>query len=272
MKRIIENYCGVKTKLKRWEIQHGWTPLDGALAVDLERDLDLMLCWNKRFQEDWVQKSKVPCEIITAPFVIYRRENKIERSKDAKGTLAYPAHSIKGKKAQYDIDKYCELLRSLPEEFQPVTISLHHSDIDEYNMDKEYEKRGLKTVCASYGQGDKQFYEAFYDILKNFRYTTSNEPGSYSFYSVEMGIPFFILGEPSVTDNSQGADKNVEAKKNMSILDYKYGKIAFDLFSHKPYGEITQEQKDFVYSELGLNNSLNKEELKKVLNKVKKWF
>lgn len=272
MKRILEKYTGVKTKVKRYEIQHGWTPLDGAMPNDLTRDIDLMLCWNKRFKDDWDKKSQVQCEIITAPFVIYRKENKIEQSKNARGTLAYPSHSTDKSKAEYNIDEYCELLRSLPDEFQPVTISLHHSDIDNYNMDKEYEKRGFKTVCASYGQGNKQFYEAFYDILKNYKYTTSNEPGSYTFYSVEMGIPFFILGTPSITDNSEGLDNNIEAKKQISILDYKYGKITYDLFSNKPFGEITQEQKDFVESELGIKDGLSKDELKEVLKKVKKWI
>lgn len=271
MKRIIEQYAGIKTRIKRWEVQHGWSVLDGVMPYDLTHNVDLMLCWNKRYRDDWRKKSKIPCEIVAAPFIIYRRENHIEKSRNAKGTIAYPAHSTDVSKSDYNIDKYCELLRSLPEEFQPVTVSLHHCDIDEYAMDKEYEKRGFKTVCASYNQGDKQFYEAFYDILKNFKYATSNEPGSYTFYAVEMGIPFFILGEPSVTVDDEHLDPNWDYNCQ-TILDYKWGKIAYELFSNKPFGVITREQKDFVESEAGIKDGLSKSELKEVLKKVKRWI
>lgn len=270
MKRILENYAGIETNVKRWEIQHGWMAAETVPAIDLERDIDLMLFWNKRLKSDWETKSKVKCEVITSPFVVYRRENNIVQSPEAKGTIAYPAHSTHKIKLEYDIDEYCEILRSLPEEFQPVTISLHHSDIEEYAMDKEYEKRGFKTVCASYNQGGKQFYEAFYDILKNYKYATSNEPGSYSFYAIEAGIPFFIAGNPSHFSNEDGEDKNCEAKKNMSVIDLKYGKYAYDLFSSGARGVITPEQKEFVESELGIKDGLSKEELKEVLKKVKK--
>lgn len=270
MKRIIENYAGVKTNVKRWAIQHGWSPIETVSPVDLERDVDLMFFWSKRLKEDWDKKSSIRSEVITAPFVIYRRENNIVQSPEAKGTIAYPAHSTHKIKLEYDLDEYCEVLRSLPEEFQPVTISLHHSDIEEYGMDKEYEKRGFKTVCASFGQGNKQFYEAFYDILKNYKYATSNEPGSHLFYAVEAGIPFFITGKPAHFNNEKGEDKNCEAKNNISVVDYKYGKLAYELFSSGERGVITKEQKEFVESELGVNDGLKKAELKEVLMKVKK--
>ena len=111
---------------------------------------------------------------------------------DAKGTVAFPAHSTIYSRAIYDIDEYCNLLKSLPDEFQPVTICLHHSDIEEYEMDKEFEKRGFKTVCASFNQGDKQFYEAFYDILCSHKYATSNEPGSFFLQQRQVFLFLFL--------------------------------------------------------------------------------
>lgn len=269
MKSILEKYTGVKTDIKKYEIQHGWLSTDKPLITDLNKNIQLYFTWSKRLKDEWEKISNVKCEVITSPFVIYRRMNNITQNKDAKGTIAYPYHSTHQVKGEYDIDKYCEVLKSLPEEFQPVTISLHHSDIEEYNMDKEYEKRGFKVVCASYGQGDKQFYEAFYDILKNYKYATANEPGSQSFYAIEMGIPFFLAGEQGIVDNRNNLDINGKTEI-LKTIDEKYGKIAIELFSAKPYGVITQEQKDFVESELGINDGLSKEELIKVLQEVKK--
>ncbi len=267
MKSILERYTGIKTKIKNYEIQHGWNPTDGISKHDLEKKIDFYFVWNNRLKKYWEENSNIPCYTITAPFVIYRRMNNIVKSAEAKGTIAYPSHSTHLIKSEYNIDEYCNLLRNLPEEFQPVTICLHHSDIEEYQTDKEYEKRGFKTVCASYNQGDKQFYEAFYDILKNYKYATSNEPGSYSFYAIEMGIPFFILGTPSITDNTSGRETDAP-KIISSILDVNYGRIAYDLFSHKPFGEITQEQKDFVNSEIGITDGISLDELKKLFKKV----
>lgn len=266
MKSILEAYTGVKTKVKRYEIQHGWM-----LCVsnyDLEKDIDLMLVWNEKMKKDWDSKSNIPCSIITAPFVMYRRMNNIVKSPDAKGTIAYPIHATNASKPIFDIEKYCKDLKALPDEMQPVTVSLHHSDIEEYGLDKEYEKYGIKTVCASYGQGNKQFYEAFYDILKNFKYATSNEPGTCMLYAVEMGIPFFLCGDSCHIKNVSG-DKNI-SKDTINFSDYPEVKKYRKLFSADPIKGITGEQKNTVEEEVGLTKGLSKEELIKVLNKVRK--
>lgn len=266
MKRLVEDYIGYKTYLKKWEIQHGWAPDSSMIrAISDFSNFEYMLVWSKKLKEDWEKKSDIPCEVVTSPFVLYRRKNNIVQSKDAKGTIAYPAHSIIGAGQNYDIDEYCQKLRELPEEFQPVTIQLHHLDIDEYGMDKEYEKRGFKTVCASYGQGDKQFYEAFYDILKNFKYATSNDPGTYMCYAIEMGIPFFFCGEPSVLEDKKAPEYH-------SVIDYPNGKIAYEIFSKKPSTVITKEQKEFVEEQIGINDGADRETLRKFFGKIRRWI
>ncbi len=254
---ILEKYTGVKTKFKKIGLQHGWAPQNYFAKEELEEKVLFYLHWNKRRKNIWDKNSNIPSYVVTAPFVIYRRMNNITQSKDAKGTIAYPSHSVLTLKAEYNIDEYCRLLKELPEEFQPVTISLHHIDIEIFHMDVEYEKRGFKTICSSFHQGDKTFYEGFYDILKNYKYATSNEPGTYAFYAIEMGIPFFVLGNPSVRENS-------------TILEDEYGKIAYDLFSKKPFGVITKEQLDFVNSEIGVTDCLTKEELRNILKQAQK--
>jgi len=267
MKTILQEYSGINFDNNKLEIQHGWTPLNGAIPNDLKKqDIKVIFAWNERYKQDWDKNSKIPCYILGAPFVHYRQMNNIVQNTNAKGTLAFPAHNTKTLKAEYDIDKYCEALRSLPEEFHPITISLHMVDIDTYHLDKEYEKRGFKTVCAGLDV-QRPFYEVFYDNLRKYKYTTSNVPGSYTFYSVEMDIPFFILGELPYSDNSNGKDKNTEAGIG-NITYYTYGKKAYELFYNKDKCKITKEQKDFVVSELGLNNCITKEKLISVLRNL----
>ena len=37
MKSILEQYTGIKTKIKNYEIQHGWNPTDRISKHDLEK-------------------------------------------------------------------------------------------------------------------------------------------------------------------------------------------------------------------------------------------
>ncbi len=53
--------------------------------------------------------------------------------------------------------------------------------------------KGYKVVTAG-NPHDNTYTQKFYAILKNYKYTMSNLIGSYTFYSVEMGIPFSLYG------------------------------------------------------------------------------
>ena len=57
-----------------------------------------------------------------------------------------------------------------------------------------FEQAGFEVVTNGY-IGDFDFVEIFYDTIRRFRYTTSNHTGSYAYYSLEMGIPFFLYGK-----------------------------------------------------------------------------
>ena len=82
-------------------------------------------------------------------------------------------------------------------------------------------------------------------------------------------MPFFILGEPAISNNSDGRDPNVP-KGDFSIIDFKYGKTAYELFSKKPFGQITKEQQDFVLSEVGLTDCVSQTEIKNIFKNLKK--
>jgi len=248
-------------------IQHGWTALDTISNTELNNCKHLVLCWNGRYKKKWELRSNIPCQIMGSPFIHYRRLAEIEQSENAKGTLAFPAHSIKEIEAKYDLDKYCDELNNLSEEFQPVTICLHHNDIMHYRLDAKFRERGFNVVCITANKKKSPPYELFYNLIKNFKYTTSNEPGSYTFYSVEMNIPFFILGELAIRHNFSGTNIDIE-EKIYSITDFKYGKIAYDLFSNQPKDRITEEQRDFVLSELGMLDCAPRSVLADMLNEI----
>lgn len=258
---ILKEYAGLRFWFKGIKVQHGWTPADIADINDVQTAKLLMLCMSARDKRNFEALSKVRCEIAGSPFVHYRRRHSIKQPLDARGTVAFPSHSIQDLKAVFDIEKYCETLNALPAEFHPITICLHPADISSFGLDKFYKDYGFTTACAGQASGG-QFHINFYEILRKHKYSTSNDPGSYSFYSVELGIPFFLLGEEAIRDNSSGANVDVPAGP-FKISDLKYGKIARDLFSTGPVTTISEQQISFVESELGINDCLSPEAMHK---------
>jgi len=263
---LIREYAGVRHWLAGVVAQHGWSPVDEAGANDIRNAKRLMLCLSRRARDNFSQKSAVRCEIAGAPFVHYRRYKQIEIAPDAKGTVAFPAHSVPGLYAEFDHAAYCVKLRALPEQFQPVTICLHHSDIATFHLDKKYAALGFPVVSAPL-DGEQPFCEAFYKILRKHRYATSNEPGSYSFYAVEMGIPFFLLGEAAARDNSVTGNIDVP-QRVYRIADFTSGQVAARMFSSGERGRISPEVKAYVDAELGLDDCLSAEELRRVFMEV----
>ena len=123
----------------------------------------------------------------------YRRFKNIVPKLDRKGTLAFPSHSS----SQFDFSegysKYAEDLKKLPDEFQPVTICLYYYDILQGHH-QTFTDAGFTVITNGY-VGDAGFVDRLYDHISSFQYITSNHTGSYSFYALEMGIPFFLYGD-----------------------------------------------------------------------------
>lgn len=258
---IIREYASCSATLPLFcRYQHGWDPIPKADPYDAQTDKPLMLVWNKRRLKIWNEESSIPAAIVGAPFIHYRKLRKIEKDIDAKGTIAFPAHSTSTIDAVFDIDGYCKQLQSLPGEFQPITICLHLHDV-ERKKEEIYKKYGFEVVNAGpiWVLGF-EFVQKFYEILRSHKYATSNQVGSYSFYAVEMGIPFFIFGESANLENSG----EPLMPSNFSYSDYPLGVFATTMFQG-PTQVISEEQKKFVEDELGVHDCLSGIELRELL-------
>ena len=258
---IIKEYASCPPTLPLYcRYQHGWDPTPKADPYDAQTDKPLMLVWSSSRLKIWNEESSIPAAIVGAPFVHYRRSRNFEKDINARGTVAFPAHSTSLIDAVFDIDEYCKLLKSLPSEFHPITICLHLHDM-ERKKDVIYKKHGFNVVTAGpiWVLGF-EFVEKFYEILRSHKYATSNQVGSYSFYAVEMGIPFFIFGEPANLENS--GEPLMPSKS--SYTDYPIGVFATTLFQG-PTQVIIEEQKKFVEDELGVHDCLSGVELRELL-------
>lgn len=197
--------------------------------------------------------SKKPTFTLYSPFVYYRKKNKISLNFNSKGTIAFPSHSTNDIENKMDWELYLQQLKELPKEFQPVSVCLHMYDIKK-GLHKFFINNGFDVYTAGHTEDDK-FTERFYDIIKMFKYSTSNLIGSYTFYCVEMGIPFFLHGDHPKYFNI--SDANIEIGKYETYKQTPKYKFAENLFNEIST-VISDEKKDFVNNCLGLNYGISR--------------
>ncbi|MEI6478399.1 MAG: hypothetical protein WCO52_05440 [bacterium] len=244
-------------------LEHGWTSLEEALVSDLKTEQPLMLTFSKRRKEAWKRKSPIPAEVMGAPFSHYKDMQGIVRDKAARGTVVFPSHSTYDLKAQFDIDLFCKELQSLPKEFQPITVCLFWIDYIDKKADV-YRKAGFSVVTTgSKFVNSISFPRNFYSILSQHKYCASNDVGSYTFYSVDFGTPFFLVGEPAIVINKGMKDVNIGAVGR--IEDTDLGLKVHNLFSTGPVSQISAAQKKFVEDEMGTKDCLSREEMHDLL-------
>jgi len=202
--------------------------------------------------------SSKPCYCMLSPLVWYRQKNNVKQVPNPRGTLAFAVHSTPSIDVATPYEDYVKELIQLDASFHPICVCLHMHD-----MHKGYHKIFLDNGFPVYTAGDTsdvRFAERFYNILKNFQYSTSPMIGSYMYYSAEMGIPFFLHGQEPLLINK--CDSNL-APGEYAYATPKY-KSAAALFD-KHTTHVTPEQKEFVQLHLGMNDGLSRKKMFTVL-------
>lgn len=213
-------------------------------------------------------------------FASYRRYKNIVQNKDAKGTLAFPIHASRYCSIETSYQKYIDYLKCLPEEFQPVSVCLHWRDIKE-GIYKIFLDNGIKVYTAGHCLNE-DFCDNFYEILRHFKYATSNYTVSSSLlYAMEMGIQSFIYtnDEPKI-QNASGEIYGMTDEE----MEY-YQKTFFDFFKDVipiyPNIEITEESLKKIHKIMGfeeqtspniVRKALLKQKLKNKIKKITKIF
>lgn len=234
---------------------------------ELENDAPYMFYHSPESVKVWQKFSKKPCSVLYSPFVFCRKINQIEKSADAKGTIAFPTHSTADINNLTDVKKYIEQLKALPEKFQPISVSLHISDIKK-NEHRIYLENGIPVYTA--GGNNDNFAKNFYNILKNFSYATSNLIGSCTYYSVEMGVPFFIYGDKPELVNA--GNENIPAGKYDFYAGHDYYQRLHNIFSGLDC-EITSEKKTLIETDLGLYEGVSRLKMTYILyTSLFKWI
>jgi hypothetical protein len=242
---------------KKWPLlvnnDHGFALSDLPQKSDLESTALVHLAHSKRRAKAWREVSKKTCFVIFSPFVFYRRNNKVAQGRDATGTLAFPAHTTPNIDDLSNVENYIKQLLDLPEIYHPISVCLHYHDVNK-GLHKVFAKYSIPVYCAGHPM-DLKFTERFYDILRKFKFSTSNTIMSCLLYSTEMGIPHFIYGEPPQYFNK--GDTNLEKGNYNPIEDLNMGKRLMKLFQG-PFTTISKEQFQLVEDELGLKDGIGR--------------
>lgn len=223
---------------------------------ELESEAPIQIYNSKKFVDMFRKKSKKPCIRIEWPYLPYIKRHGIKRVENPQGTIVYPSHSTPLVNETFDIQKYIEQLKALPEKFHPICICLHKHDIDK-GVHETYLDAGFSVFTAGH-YGDDRYIDRFYEIMKHFKYVTSNEVSSYTFYAINMAIPFFVYGENTKVVNI--GDENYD-KDELKIFSFSGYPEAYNLFLQDPFKEeilITCEQEDFVKQVLGEDEEISR--------------
>lgn len=239
---------------------HGPSQQDEPLLSELECESPCHFYHSPRLLAEWRKVSTKACYVLYSPFVYYRRTYNIEQARSAKGTLILPTHSTTLVSDETDWRTYIEELLELPDEFKPLSACIYYHDIlkGRHQIFREYRI----PVYTAGNAFRSDFIERFYSILQQFRYSTSNSPGAYLFYSVEMGIPFFLYGTRPTLINS-GRNKDF-APGEITTANLEQINKLHELFGKIRYG-ITSEQRKLVEYELGLTQGESRLKLATVL-------
>lgn len=212
------------------------------------------LSFSAKKVEEWKKITKKPCFHILDPVIFARHELKIEKNEKSQRTIYFFAHSTPSIDDLKPIDAYINEIKSLPERFNQVDVCLHFHDINK-GIANIFNSAGISTVSAGDTQDDN-FAENILKIISNYKYCISNFPGTYLYYSIEMGVPFGLHGNLPQYFNIK--DANIEQGMYTSYLSREPFKSAIRLFSQLPDETISNEQRNFVAFYLGINSSLNR--------------
>lgn len=243
---------------------HGPGYYDEIPIHEIESHSSVQLCHSPDSVKLWgkVRRKKAYC--LYSPFVFYRKKADIDVAAEPRGTVAFPAHSTPSIDDAGGFARYIEDLKRLPRKYHPIKVCLHMHDIKK-GLHVEFLEQGFDVVTAG-NTSDQRFIARFYEIVAAHKYATSNVPGSYLYYCVEMGVPFFVHGEKPRWIN--------KTDRNLAVGSYDpfaagYGKVVYDLFyTENPeldLPKISGRQKEFVERHLGLRGGISRLKMALVL-------
>lgn len=231
---------------------------------EINSPLNLYLSWNKKKCTNFNKLNQFNGKKalhVPHPWILYRKSRfgKAPNFENRSGTLVFWPHSNDITTPSFEKqDEYILELKALPIEFHPIRLCLSFHDIKK-GVHLALRKYGLPIVTAG-TTNSTQFVDRFYSLIYQYKYVSSSYIGSHTFYSLEAGIPFFLLGaEPiyhskgseSLADGKTSPENYGDSEDLNRLEELKY-------LLKSPLREVSLEQKKIVAEYLGLNSTISR--------------
>lgn len=275
MKKALFSYLGLPNFLPlKAHLQHGAGMIyrndvpDPQVLNTKYKKIFLCNSYQKEICKKYLPDKEI--YIIGSIFPLYRQHKGIVQDERAQGTLFFPAHSTESIKAFDNIEKNLRILSELPSYLKPIKVSVYYTDLLE-GLNKIYEENGYETFTNGHRK-DTEFIDNFYKTLRTVKYTMGTMLGSQAYYAVEMGIPYFVMGDIPVNVNEGNSYLPVGTIKPQDRIKHGYAghDKARSLFVKEDFTsdiKISKEQKEFVLKSIGHFEKIPKHELKNIVLK-----
>lgn len=182
---------------------------------------------------------------------------------ERKGTLFMPLKSTRLTSIDVDHAAFAKTLLALPQRFQPVSVCIFWFDYQR-GSHRAYEEAGLPLVTAGH-RHHPDFFFRMYNIVRQFRYTTSNEIGTNLGVSIAAGCQFFYIKGPKYT-RTVAVEKLPNDERSGDA--YELNRIELQRLFSDPIDEHTPEQLAFVDRFMGTPNFKSPKELREIMLKA----
>jgi len=226
---------------------------------EIESKYRTFFTWNKKKSKSMSEKHAKSSYHVPHPWVFYRSKYFPILPEHRLGTLVFYAHSNSTTTPNYkDLDKYINDLKLLPEKYQPVVFCLSFHDINK-GLHKKLRKYDIPLVTAG-TTNSQMFVDRFYSLLYQFRFSSSSNVGSHTYYIIEAGVPFFLYG-PYPEYQIKGSKAVKDGTQNLSDYGDEEDIVQFTKFKELlsfPQDRVTFEQYELVSKYLGMNSKMTR--------------
>lgn len=206
--KIIMDHAGLPRLLPLpVAVQHGW--LRQPTGFESQLAPPEVWLWSERTAiAHRAMFPYVPVRIVGAPFAYFLAQvRNTLPDRVPVGSIAIPMHSSHFVKARFSAEEFADELRSLPEEFHPVTVMLYYLDMTPDNV-AAYERRGFSVVTNG-SLFSPLFLHKFVANVHGKRFCIFNDFGSGVLYCAHMGLTpvqqggttqFYDVGDPHASE------------------------------------------------------------------------
>ena len=200
------------------------------------------LTWSEANLKTKVAKLKIAG--TQHPWLYYLERNKEKLNENRVGSIFYPLHRAPGFIFHgLDDSASIKYLRNLPDQYQPVHVSIHMHDLGS-EREEQFLSAGFKVVTLG-ETNDIKFHEKFFSLISGYKYAFSESWGSHVPFLIKCGIPTQII--PSRISILEASENK---KVHSSEFEMELKRVE-EIFSKFPT-QVTSDQIEYVNRVLGV--------------------